>query len=71
MTKEEAEKVAFNVWRWAQVAATKDIVIATRIGDILDKYDFNDDAQHIRGKCVLSPVCINTVQDPFKKTQLF
>ena len=53
MTKEEAEKVAFNVWRWAQVAATKDIVIATRIGDILDKYDFNDDAQHIRGKCVL------------------
>ena len=48
VTKEEAGKVASDLWRWAEVAVTKDVVTAARIGDILDKYGFND-AQHVRG----------------------
>ena len=53
VTKEEAEKVAFNVsgCTWRRVAITKDDVIAARIADILDKHGFNDVAQRIRGKC--------------------
>ena len=70
MTKEEAEESAADVWRWAQVSITKDVVTAARIADILDKYGFNDVAKHIRGMCVLSCVCINTLQDPFEKIQL-
>ena len=54
VTKEEAEEVAFDQWRWVEVAVTKGDVTATRIADILDKYGFNDVAQHIRGKCVYS-----------------
>ena len=74
VTREEAEKVAFDEqgWkrRWAKVAVTKEVVTAARIGDILDKYGFNDVVQHIRCKCVYYRPCINTVQDPFGKTQL-
>ena len=62
VTKEEAEKVASNVmgweWRWENVAVTKDSVTAARIADILDKYGFHNVAQHIRGKCVYSHLCV-------------
>ena len=62
VTKEEAEEAASNIyrweWRWVEVAVTKDDVTATRIADILDKYRFNDVAQHIRGKCVYSRLCV-------------
>ena len=58
VTKEEAEKVASDVqrWerRWVEVAVTKDVVTAARIGDSLDKYRHNDVARQIRGKCVSS-----------------
>ena len=58
VTKEEAEKVVSDVqrweWRWVEVAVTKDVVTASRIGDTLDKYGYNDVAKHIRGKCVYS-----------------
>ena len=50
MTKEEVEEDAPTIWRWKDVAVTKDASTAARIADILDKYGFN--AQHIRGKCV-------------------
>ena len=74
VTKEEAEEIAFEQWgwkwRWPKVAVTKSDVTATRIADILDTYGFNDVARPIRGKCVLSYVCINTVQDSFEKAQL-
>ena len=78
VTKEEAEKAASDVWRWegrwewmwVDVAVTKDASTAARIADILDEHGFHHVARHIRGKCVLSSVCINTVQDSFKKTQL-
>ena len=65
VTKEEAEKVASDKLKWTEIAVTKGSVTATRIANILDKYGFNDVAQHIRGKRVLLPVCINTVQDLF------
>ena len=58
VTKEEAEKAASNQWRWREVAVTKDDVTATRIADILDKYGCNDVAQHIRGECVYTLVCV-------------
>ena len=60
VTKEDAEKAASSVWRWIEVAVTKDVVTAARIADILDKYGFHNVAQHIRGKCVYSClyVCI-------------
>ena len=58
MTREEADKVAFNVRGWAQVAVTKDASTAARIADILDKYGFNYIARHIRGKCVFSGLCV-------------
>ena len=60
VTKEEAEEAASNVWRWKDVAFTnlKDVSTAARITDILDKYDFNDVAQHIRGKYVYSCLCV-------------
>ena len=58
VTKEEAEKVGSDEWRWGGVAVTKDDVTATRIADILDKYRFNDVARHIRGKCVYSHLCV-------------
>ena len=58
VTKEEVEKVATNMWRWIDVAVTKDDVTATRIADILDKYGLNDVARHIRGKCVYSRLCV-------------
>ena len=52
VTREEAEKVAPNRWRWRAVAVTKDVSTATRLADILDEYGCNAVAQHIRGKCV-------------------
>ena len=58
VTKEEAEKVASFFWRWRGAAVTKDDVRATRIADIMDKYGFNDDAQHIRGKYMCTFVCL-------------
>ena len=64
VTKEEAEKVASVEWgwrrglKWVDVAVTKDASTATRIADICDKYGFNDVAQHIRGKCVYSRLCV-------------
>ena len=58
VTKEEAEKVASDVWMWRAVAVTKDDVTATQIADILDKYGFNDVALHIRCKCVYSRLCV-------------
>ena len=58
VTKEEAEMVASDEWRWVGVAVTKDDVTATRIADILDKYGFNDVARRIRGKCVYSCLCV-------------
>ena len=62
LTKEDAEKVVSDVleWekKWVEVAVTKDIVTATRIVDILDKYGFNVGAQHIRGKCAYSHLCV-------------
>ena len=58
VTKEEAEKVASDESEWRGVAVTKDVVTAIRIADILDKYRFNDDARHIRGKCVFSRLCV-------------
>ena len=62
VTKEEAEKAASDVWRWkerwADVAVTKDVVSAARIGDILHKYGWNNGAKHIRGKCVYSCLCV-------------
>ena len=65
VTKEEAERVASDKLKWTEIAVTKGSVTATRIADILDKYGFNDVAQRIRGKRVLLPVCISTVQDLF------
>ena len=58
VTKEEAQKAASDVWRWGQVAVTKDDVTATRIADILYKHGLNDDARPIRGKCVYSRLCV-------------
>ena len=62
VTKEEAEEVASDVWmwewRWVEVAVTKDVVIAARIGDILDKHGNNNVAKHIRGKCLYSRLCV-------------
>ena len=62
VTKEEAEEVASDEWgwewMWVEVAVTKDVVTAARIGDILDKYGFNDVARHIRGKCAYSGLCV-------------
>ena len=62
VTKEEAEKVVSDIWRWerrwAEVAVTKDVVTAARIGDILDEYGFNDAVKYIRGKCVYSSLCV-------------
>ena len=54
VTGEEAEKAAFDVRRWTEVAVTKTFVTATIIAGILDKYGFHKIAQHIRGKCVYS-----------------
>ena len=58
VTKEEAEKAASDELNWEEVAVTKDSVTSTRIANILDKYGFNDVAQHIRGKCVYSHLCV-------------
>ena len=58
VTKEEAEEAASADWRWGKLAVTKDSVTATRIADILDDYGFNNVAQHIRGKCVYSRLCL-------------
>ena len=62
VTKEEAEKVASDVWRveWrlVEVAVTKDASTAARIANILDEHGFNDVARDIRGKCVYSCLCI-------------
>ena len=70
VTKEEAEKVASDErewrlrggrrwgWKWIDVTVTKDASTATRIADILDKYGFIDVAQHIRGECVYSRLCV-------------
>ena len=58
VTKEEPEEIATVVWRWAEVAVTKDVVTAARIGEILDKYGFNNAAIYTRGKCMYSSLCI-------------
>ena len=60
VTKEEAEKVAFDVsvWKLVGVTVNKDASTAARIADILDKYGFTDVAKHIRGKCVYSGLCV-------------
>ena len=58
VTKEEAKEVASDVWRWGKLTVTKDSVMAARIADIMDKYGFNDVAQHTRGKCVYSCLCV-------------
>ena len=61
VTKEEAEKAASDIGRWKLLykeVVTKDSVTATKIAGILDKYGLNDDAQHIRGKCVCTLVCV-------------
>ena len=58
VTKEEAEKVASDVWEWVEVVVTKDASTAAQIADILDEHGFNDVAQHIRGKCVYSRLCV-------------
>ena len=59
VTKEEAEKFVSDVRRWwTQVAVTKDVVTATRIGDILDEYGYSNVAQRIRGMCVYSRLCV-------------
>ena len=58
VTKEEAEEVACSIGRWRDVAVTKGDVTATRIADILDKYGYNDVAQHIRGEFVYSCLCV-------------
>ena len=62
VTKEEAEEATSVLrtweWRWGKFAVTKDSVTATRIADILDKYDFDDAAKHIKGKCVYSRLCV-------------
>ena len=70
VTKEEVDKVAAYgkklewrrvwrwEWRWKYIALTKDASTAARIADILDTYGYNDVAQHIRGKCVYSCVCV-------------
>ena len=62
VTKEEAEQVPSDElgweWRWIDVAITKEASTAARIADILDKYGLNDVAQHIRGKCVYSRLCV-------------
>ena len=49
VTKDEVEEVASDVWKWGKLAITKDSVMAIRIADVLDKYGFNEVAQHIRG----------------------
>ena len=62
VTREEAGEAAARIWAWTktwvEVAVTKDGDTAARIGDILDKYGFNDDAAHIRCKCVFSCLCV-------------
>ena len=64
VTKEEAEEVASDKWewrkgwKWVDVALTKDASTATRIADIFEKHGLNDGAQHIRGKCVYSHLCV-------------
>ena len=70
VTREEAKEAAFHRSRWIKVAVNKDTSTATRIADILDKYGFNHVARDIRGECVYYRLCINTVQDPFERTQL-
>ena len=63
VTKEEAEEVVATdksqrESKWAEVTVTRDVDTATRIADILDKYGFNDSAQHIRGISVCSLVYV-------------
>ena len=66
VTKEEAETAASDEggwrrgWKWVYVgvAVTKDASTAARIADILDTYGFTDVAQHIRGECVYSCLCV-------------
>ena len=62
VTREEAEKVAFDGWdwerRWKEIAVAKDASTAARIADVLDKHDFNDVARRIRGECVYSHLCV-------------
>ena len=66
VTKEEAEKAASDEWDrtfrwesgWVKVALTKDVDTAAGIGDILDKYGYNNEAKHIRGMCVYSCLCV-------------
>ena len=52
LTKEEAEKIVSDEWKWVDIAGTKDSATATRIADILDMYGFDRDVQSIRGECV-------------------
>ena len=57
MTKEEAEKAASDVGNWKEISVTKDAVTATRIADILDKYEMSIEARHIQSTYVIS-TCI-------------
>ena len=66
LTREEAEDVATQIWRWdniwwVQVAVTKNGDTAARIADILDKYGFKGVAQQIRGKCVYVRLCVHVL----------
>ena len=58
VTKEEAEKVATDVGRWAQVAVTKDVSSATRIADILNQYGYSDVTEYIDRERVYSCLCV-------------
>ena len=65
VTEEEAEEAASDVWRWeerwewrwVEVAITKDVVTAARIGDILEKHECNK-AKYIRGTQVCTLICV-------------
>ena len=67
VTKEEALEAPSSAWWWEKLAVAKDSVTATRVANIMDKYGFNDVAQHIRGTVsVYTFAFINTVRDPLK-----
>ena len=57
----DGKKSVSNLQEWVKVAVIKDVVTATRITEILDKHGFNDDAQHIRGKCVCGSLGKGTI----------
>ena len=62
VTKEEAEKVASDEWRWEwrwiDVTLAKDVYTTTKITNTLERHGFSDVALHIRGECVFSRLCV-------------